>query len=310
MARKKSTSKKKSNKTTYYYRKRRWGNYLAASQQRDVGNFVVKGSNVFTASYNAQIGTKGANYYINDIGTMYINFWDVLAQNKNFQAMKSMYDQVAINSVRVYLTVTDAALSLASASSVKSINIVTAWDRTGLSIPQITPLNVRGVDDEIYNATAPVTDPNAKWTDFVTSIGPKIANYSSKKKTTLNGFQNWRQYLYIDASTKNEKGAYVSCDSVVPTPINYNPTNKIFNYLISSDSNDAKQVSINEIMNDSSPSNPFENPVLQWKPTLLVSVYKSGFANGSLQKYSNCDNVVFNMEYSIDCTFRSMKGEM
>ncbi|OUM70101.1 hypothetical protein PIROE2DRAFT_1780 [Piromyces sp. E2] len=41
-------------------------------------------------------------------GTACINVWDVLEKNCNFQSLKSIYDEVHIDGVRVKLAVTDA----------------------------------------------------------------------------------------------------------------------------------------------------------------------------------------------------------
>lgn len=253
-------------------------------------DFAFKVNYAFAANYDSA----------NETGVAAINIYDVLLNSENFVNMKSMYDLVKVNGVQVRINVTDADLTLSNAGSVKSINIVTGWDKSGLSIQDC---NFYSGDDGTSLLTIEDYD-SQNATFFENTVGKNVANGYGCKKGLLNSFQRFSRYESCWPTTNNEKSSYI-------------PTST-FNYYISGETatSGKKQISgdySNQPVNDqialAIPNTPFETPSLPWKPTLLVGVFKSEVgAQGQITQYGSCDRVLFNAEFTIPCTFKGLKG--
>lgn len=278
------------------------GQYKAAAQSRDSLKFVIKCNHAFVAKYNSAQNS----------GTAVINIYDVLRENQQFKSFQNLYDQIKVNSVRVNLNVTDAETFISDVTSVKTINIVTAWDRTGISRDNVKFLKNNPSTEP--NAPAfldidPINYDTESATAFVYKIGKGIVNVTGSKKSILNTYQRWNSFRAIYASTMEEKSSYLSTDNFQKF-IDYNNIgdNGNGNYI----SPDVNGSFVNTFFNSSNPCVPFESPSCKWKPTLMVGVFKTGISENELQvsNYEDCGNVIFNAEFSIDVTFRNLKPSL
>lgn len=108
----------------------------AANNQNSTINFAFKINYAFTASFNKSSGT----------GTAAINVYDVLMKSENFLNMMRMYDSVKVNGVNVRLNVTDYTVQASQQAAIKTINVVTAWDKSGLSTQECEFYEATGTD--------------------------------------------------------------------------------------------------------------------------------------------------------------------
>ena len=276
-----------------------YGNYKASKQTRDAMNITVKCNKAFISKYHS--GTE--------FGTAVINIYDVLRSNVQFNSFAKLYDQVKLNNVSVTLNVVDATIEATQLASVKTINVVTAWDRTGISGEQVKFYDAGG--EEIARANWDMVGAGS----FAYKIGKGIVNATGVEKSILNSFQRWTRKPYISASTIEEKGCYISTSNFreFVTLEDYNANNS---YLKIGEEHD--NTPITELFNSSNPCVPFESPSCKWKPTLLVGVFKTGVTNVGpenhqftvVDNYQTCGNVIFNAEFSLDVTFRNLKASM
>ena len=279
------------------------GNFRAARSQTDNGNFVVKGTQMLNAKYLQNyipMPDLAGGLEVPDVGSTYVNFYEVLNNNKNFTLQKQLWDEFRINKIRVRLTVANAELDINNYKAIKTINVVTAWDRTGLSCRQITALNASDLTTALEtNIINPSTEKRTKnVSSFFTRLGPIVEEYGSAFKSPLNSFQNFKRTCNLSVRDGAEKNTWISTELIDAPGLTYNATTT--QYIC-----DAKnQKTLEDFENDSNPTNPIENPTIKWKPTLLVSVYNSGLVNNQLVKASDTANVIFNMSYEMDITFR------
>ena len=277
--------------------KRRRGNFKAAKQTRDAMNFVIKCNYAFSAKYIP----KDANNNVVEYGTAVINIYEVLRSNSQFSNFAALYDQIKVDGIKVKLNVADAATTAAQINAIKTINIVTAWDRTGISKDQVDFFDIAG--DKIPEVDYDTSGANS----FKYKIGKGIVNGTGNNKTILNNYQRWSSNPYLYPSTSEEKGCYLSTSNFAPflESVNYNTCANTVN-----SANDATPIS--ELFNNANPCIPFESPSCKWKPTLMVGVFKTGLDGESyaVDNYQECDPVVFNAEFTIDCKFRNMKASL
>lgn len=277
-------------------RRKTRGNYKAAKQTRDSMNMVIKANKCFSAFY--QDGTSGNVNHVEE-GTAVINIYDVLRENPQFQAFIKLYDQIKVNGVKVKLNIVDANFNLSNQASLKNINVVTAWDRTGLSREQVqfadANNNIIAREDWDISGAA----------KFFSRIGKGIVNATGVDKSIVNAFQRWNKTPFIYPSTMEEKGCYLSTSNFENPYTGYNYNEGVW-YISTENDN----TPITELFNSSNPVFPFESPSCKWKPTLYVGVFKSTFDSNShtIKQYDNCDPILFNAEFSIDVTFRNMKA--
>lgn len=261
----------------------------AANSQNSTINFAFKINYAFTASFAKSSGT----------GTAAINVYDVLMKSENFLNMMKMYDSVKVNGVNVRLNVTDYTVQASEQAAIKTVNVVTAWDKSGLSVQECEFYEASGTDI----IETPDYDTK-KAVYFRNLLGSKVTGYGSIKKGLLNQYQRFSRYEKCWPTTNNEKSLYIPTrlfnDFVTGQDI---ATTK---YQISGDYTD--QV-VNDILANPNPCIPFENVAVPWKPTLLVGVFKTNINNNNVDQYGDCDTVVFNAEFTIPCTFKGLKGD-
>lgn len=270
---------------------RRRGNFRAARQTRESMNMNIKCNVCFSAAYNKAL----------DFGAAVVNVYEVLRQNPQFQSFVKLYDQVKVGGVKVKLNVVDAQTTVANANRIKNINIVTAWDRTGISREQVAfydnenKIIPRNKQDE----TAPKK--------FTAVIGKGLSNATGVNKTILNSFQRWTSNPFLYPSDLEEKSQYLSTSNFEEVVASFN-----FNEGEYTVNGDYDGVKCSELFFNSNPCLFFESPNCKWKPTLLVGVFTSSFdeQSHSIVQYDNCDPVLFNGEFSIECTFRNLKAAL
>lgn len=272
------------------------GNFKASKKTADAMNLVIKVNHCFSAFYNAA----------NQEGTAFINIYDIMQKSPQFASFIKLYDQVKVNGVRCKLNVVDAETTIGDANRVKNINIITGWDRTGLSKEQV----------DFYQSVGdpPVTSKilMSEWDRisaayFTPIIGKGVANATGVDKSILSQFQKWSRSPYLYASTMEEKGCYISTSLFTDIYQSYKSNTNTYvlggNY---------DNVPIINLFNSSNPAMPFESPAYKWKPTLMVGVFRSSFnpSTNEIVQFDSCNPVLFNGEFTIDITFRNLKATM
>lgn len=291
------------NRYNYYnsFKRKHRGKNKAAKEANTNLNFVVKCNHAFSAQYDPN----------GEIGTAALNIWEILKNNATFDKFSELYDSVKINGVGVKLSVTDATTTVSNINQIKSINVITAWDRTGLSDEQVLYYDVEKqvIDKEDYD-----NYPMKYWR---TKIGKAIVNNGSAKKSILNSFQRWSHYESLWASNLEEKSEYISTSVIEPFSSGFDPSTNVNQV-----SGDFSNMNVNSITSLSNPAVPFETSSVKWKPILLVGVFTTGFVAQTvtndndpepnpyydISQYAKTLPVLFNAELSINCTFRSLKG--
>ena len=266
--------------------KRMKGNFKAAKGTKDSLGLVIKCNYSFSAKYDKT----------NDYGTAIIPIYELLQKSPQFNSFLKLYDQVKINGIRTKLNVVDVATTARDVSTIKSINIVTAWDRTGLSKSQVD-----------FSDGTNLIQPE-KWDEtpaklFKPKIGKGIVNATGVNKTILNGYQRWSSSPFLYASTMEEKCCYLPTGNFIDYRSGETTTGEYaFNNLYDG-------LKPNEFFNDSNPTIPFEVGQIKWKPILMVGVFKSSLgSDNAIIQFDDCEAVLFNGEFTIDVTFRNMKA--
>lgn len=260
----------------------------ASNTQNSTINFAFKVNYAFSANFSKSSQT----------GVAAINIYDVLMHSENFINLRNMYDNVKLNGVNVRINVTDATTSVSDLTSVKTINVITAWDKTGLSISdcEFQDANNNTIQDEDFDSTPAVS--------FINKIGSKITGYGSVKKGLLNAYQRFSRKESCWPTTSNEKSLYI------PTKMfNFYETGYDTTTTKHSISGDYSANTLQDQLANPNPCIPFENVSVPWKPTLLVGVFKTEINNNVVEQYADCDTVVFNAEFTIPCTFKGLKGD-
>jgi len=257
-------------------RSRTYGQYKSAKKGNYTLCFVVNSNHVFSAMYDPDTNT----------GTACVNVWEVLANNSNFAALASMYDQVRLDGVRVKLSVTDAKTSVNHVNEIKNITVYTAWDKTGLSSDQY---NVQ------YNNGSPVS--------YNIKIGKNIVNASDQKKSQLNSFQRWNSFLSCYPSLLAEKSQYVATADIERTVKSINSDTGI-HFLT-----DKYQYYNVNALESNNPCLIFESSSIKYKPCLIVGVFSNSVdGNGNITQYGRTEAVIFNGEFSMSLTFKNLKA--
>ena len=275
------------------------GNAKASKQTRDSMNITVKCNQAFIAKYDKET----------EKGVAVINCYEVLRNNAQFASFSKLYDQIKLNNVKVTLNVVDATIEATQLQAVKTINVITAWDRTGISQDNVSffDANSNLVPKDRYDGVS------AGSYNFV--IGKGIVNATGVDKSILNSFQRWSKKPYIFASTVEEKGCYLSTSNFKEFTDGSNFAAGGAQFRVGSLYNESK---ISDFFNSYNPCVPFESPSCKWKPTLLVGVFKTGVSNSIVNNndvsivdnYQSCGNVVFNAEFTMDITFRNLKASL
>lgn len=291
---------------------RAWKSIKEANKSNTQIDFAFKINYAFNAFYVPEDLT---NNNPKGIGVAAINIYQVLLKSENFKNMMKNYDQVKVNGVTCRLNVCDATATLGSIGSIKSINVVTGWDKTGLSV--VRSIGDDNVGDVEFYSTAlgDGVDPiePANFDDatkhplyFRNLIGARLAEGYGCKKGLLNSYQRFSRFESCFPSTMDEKTSYVPTSNFNEVETGYNYENGAITI-----SGDYKDGSVSDLLTIPNPCLPFEQLGFNWKPTLLVGVFKSnydGTANKVVQ-YGACENVIFNGEFTIPVTFKGQKGD-
>ena len=269
--------------------KRSRGNFKASRQTRDSMTLVVKCNACISAAYDAT----------NDGGVSVINIYEVLRTNPQFASFVKLYDQVKVGGIKVKLNVVDAETTINGINKIKNINIITAWDRTGLSKDQVL-----FYDENAELITRDEWDTSGVH-HFAANIGKGIVNATGVDKSILNSFQRWNRSPFLYPSTMEEKSQYLSTSNFEDIVASYDYTTGAY---VVNESND--NTPITELFNSANPCLPFESPSCKWKPTLMIGVFTSSYdgTNKVIKQYDSCSPVLFNAEFSIEVTFRNMKA--
>jgi hypothetical protein len=291
---------------------RAWKSIKEANKSNTQIDFAFKINYAFNAFYKPEDTTNGNP---KGIGVAAINVYQVLLKSENFKNMMKNYDQVKVNGVTCRLNVCDATATLGNIGAIKSINVVTGWDKTGLSV--VRSIGDDNVGDVEFYSTAlgdgvdPIEpgdfdDATKHPLYFRNLIGARLAEGYGCKKGLLNSYQRFSRFESCFPSTMDEKTSYVPTSNFNEVESGYNYENGAITI-----SGDYKDGSVSDLLTIPNPCLPFEQLGFNWKPTLLVGVFMSnydGTANKVIQ-YGACDNVIFNGEFTIPVTFKGQKGD-
>ena len=246
MARKSYRQKKRYNYRRYGYYKpfgskasnslvaRAWKSIKEANKTNTSIDFAFKINYSFVANYEKDTNT----------GVAAINCYDVLFKSENFRNMMKNYDQVKINGVTVRLNVTDYQTTGSQSGSIQTINVITGWDKTGLSVVRSFSDNESVGDVEFYDDLAGGSahliagdnfDDNTKPAKgYRNIIGNRISEGYGAKKGLLNNYQKFSRYESCFPSTIEEKSQYVPTANFTTysTGWSYTPTVEATNGLI------------------------------------------------------------------------------
>lgn len=312
---------------------RAWKSIKEANKNNTQIDFAFKINYAFNVFFEKEdaTSTNPKGY-----GVAALNVYKVLLKSENFKNMMKNYDQVKINGVTCRLNVCDAEISL-SERNVGAINVVTGWDKTGLSVVRsfgnesvgdveffhsapdamgtVKPISPEYFDQKDIPAytdtsTDPPTEVPAEPNGgcpvyFRNVIGARLAEGYGAKKGLLNSYQRFSRYESCFPSTMDEKTAYVPTANFndVETSIDTTGTGAI---QISGEYSDS---TVNDLLSIPNPCLPFEQLGFNWKPTLLVGCFRTSINGGTVQQYGECNNVVFNAEFTIPVTFKGQKGD-
>lgn len=284
----------------YYYRgrysgygrgklvKKAKGNLIASKRATDVATFTVNFSYPFVLS--GDLVTTSNPVRNHEVGVQALNVWDLLSRTPNFQSFKKMYDQCRIDYVKVRLNVTNSTIQTSDAN--KTYDIITAWDRTGVSNNDI--IYKYDINDQVEGV-------------FVTT-GSRIAEYSGCTTLQLNAFQRWKQNKSVWPQSLMEKSQYVNTGDVNEWRESFNT-----NYLYYPLKVPTSETGADILMNSNNPAVLKENTSFPFKPTLLIGAFTTRIDSTSnsaknLQLLTTDTKILMNAEFSVVLTFRGLKG--
>ena len=128
------------NKTNQNLIARAWKSIRECNKSNSSIDFAYKINYAFSACFNSNGGANGGG-----TGVAAINLYDVLYKSENFKNMAKNWDQVKINGCNCRLNICDAVLSYADMNNIKSINVITGWDRSGISLSDVEFRDEHGV---------------------------------------------------------------------------------------------------------------------------------------------------------------------
>ena len=285
---------------------RAWKSIKEANNINSTLDFAFKINYAFVARYDST----------NQTGVAAINCYDVLFKSENFKNMMKNWDQIKINGVTCRINVTDY-----SVASGNAVNVVTGWDKTGLSVVPLATSTIEanggyGGDVWFFDTATPaaVTVDNAilagDWDNadkaakaYCNRIGKKITEGYGAKKGLLNSYQRFSRYESCWPTTMDEKCCYIPTANFTTFS---GPQGSTGLCLITDTYNEQ---CVNDLLAISNPCVPFENNDIKWKPTLLVGCFKTSVTGGTVTQYGDCGDVVFNAEFTIPVTFKGQKGD-
>lgn len=295
-----SSSKRRSN-----------GNVLAANQQRDITQVVLSNNvqvscgqtydYIYDPKYEEELIDVDETFW-KDTGCAAINIYDVLRRSEFYSSYANMYDQVRIDSIEATIT----ALNWVNGSNAttesqiseyltpKSLEIVTAWDRSGLG------------EDQIFRSTirdAPV---------FYCTIGKRIVNYSSAKTKHLGPGSAYEIKRYLYPSSLVEKSQFVNTSDLRQQYIRDNSNEYPYREFKWIKNEKGRRLANEFIVDTKYPTNLISDPKLTFKPTLLINVI-AGPDPTTVNYYdeeigiNKIKPVTFNVEFKINVTFRGLR---
>ncbi len=293
---------------------RAWRSIRESNNVNTALDFAFKVNYAFTARYDP--ATK--------VGIAAINIYDVLLKSENFKNMMRNYDQVKLNGVTCRINITDGTTTFSQSAGASAINVITGWDKTGLSVVQLPSTIPAGADPYVgdvlfFDTATPAAvniDNSIKGADFdndnigakafVNTIGSRLSEGYGAKKGLLNNYQRFSRYEDCWPTTMDEKCCYI------PTA-NFSQYSSITNANngLSIINNEYSDMCVNEQLSSQNPCIPFEVPSIKWKPTLLVGVFRTTVDSNSgvITQYGECPTIVFNAEFNLPVTFKGQKGD-
>jgi len=296
---------------------RAWKSIKEANKSNTQIDFAFKINYAFNVFYKPS-NDSATNTNPKGYGVAAINIYKVLLKSENFKNMMKNYDQVKVNGVTCRLNVCDATTTLTGVNQMRAVNVVTGWDKTGLSIVRSMGDDTVG-DVEFYKgAIDPEDFDNQNLIDssdfddntkhplyFRNTIGARVAEGYGAKKGLLNSYQRFSRFESCFPSTMDEKTAYVPTANFSEVETGYNYDNGLIT--IAGDYNGS---SVGDLLAIPNPCLPFEQLGFNWKPTLLVGCFISTLGEGDkVIQYGPCSSIIFNGEFTIPVTFKGQKGD-
>lgn len=312
-------------KKNYYYKKnwnnfkksssvvsRAWKSIKEANKTNSTLDFAFKINYAFTVRYDGKSNAGGS-----DAGVAVLNIYDILQKSENFQNMSKSWDQIKINGVTCKLNITDGMTTFTQgADAWKTINIVTGWDRTGLTPSSDIVFYERAQGNLEPNEISQDhwDDPTKKCYSYKNVVGSRLSEGYGCKKGLLNQYQRFNRYEKLFPETLDEKCCYVSCGNINEFNGGYDVVSSMINL-----TGDYSDMSVMGILSSPNPAIPFEQPSIKWKPTLLVGAFRTTVTTSTdpdtsvtstvLTQYGPVDPIVFNGEFTIPVTFKGQKGD-
>lgn len=232
----------------------------AANQQRDSGTFVIN----VTAVADVRSGWATI-----------MPIYEMLCRSTYFSNYANMYDQFKVDKIKVHVT-------QGTTSNVAG-SFVSAWDRNGLDIDQVTVIantGLYGKEEDDY------------------ALSEAIRSYSSSVNKSYNpAGSSFSHTRYLSPSTMQEKSQWIPTNSLrewtsVDATTGNTPWQTGYRYIqypIATGSTDYSLLNV--------PNTVFTNNVYPFKPTLLMTIWSED-ANAVMAA---------NVEFDITVTFRGMR---
>ena len=291
------------------------GNYKAAIQQRDGSQVNININHQFSVANKIIAGTRKQIH----TGSYALNIWDLLRKSEFYQSYSNMYDQVKIDGVKIKLT----PIEWNTTNYSKAFTVVTAWDRSGLSLEQLY-LNAANIDTNGENAGVVGKLDDEDYDGLYLLLQQSIGTYSSALTKNLNPGSSFAFTRKIYPSNMQEKSFFVPTSSLRQWYGKYDKykcryvglkLDKAVMQLVPNESLGQDKL-IGEML--SSPNvkgNPCyleEDSTIPFKPTLLVGLISPAY--GEYIDYKEVNGVVqtegpivFNLEADVQVTFRGLR---
>ena len=255
---------------------RAWKSIREANNTNSAIDFAFKVNYAFSASFN-----RSTHY-----GTAALNVYEILMKSQNFKNMIKNWDQVKVNGVTCKLNICDAVIHTTDLNYIKSINVVTSWDKSGLSLSDVDFFSTFPKNGNLIQ-TANYDIGGAQC--YVNKIGEKCAQGWGCEKGLVNNFQRFTRWTKCFPTTQDEKSLYVMTSSFIPYTgkVNSNDNSKEI-------TNEYRDQPINTQVSLPNPCVPFENIAIGWKPTLLVGVFSTQIERNEISYITNPEWVEWN----------------
>jgi len=255
--------------------KRSSGNLKAAFEQRDQSEVVLNCNN----TVSCRIPKRVDGGFEKDFNVAAVNVFDALYHSEFFGNYAPMYDQVKIDKVKAKITSLQYPTTPGTTNN--NLSVVTAIDRNGLDGNQLV--------ERISNEQVCIG----------TSIGKAISTYSSALTKNLSYGSTFEIIRYITPFTVQEKGQYISTDSLKQWYRNYSVNGEIgSNRYVICDQNTKANDRYYKNCVSNNPCYLEKDAALPFKPTFLIGAIGLDALNG---------DCIFNVELDVCCTFRGLR---